>query len=230
MTFDILDEQIAYYRARAGEYDDWWYRRGRYDRGAEFNQSWFAEAASVRAALHALGPSGRVLELACGTGIWTEELLKFSADITAVDASPEVIELNRARLHSPAVRYRQLDLFAWEPDAEFDLVFIGFWLSHVPPERLDAFLDKVRRSVRAGGRLFIVDSLFDPSSTAKDHVLLDKGENWQVRKLGDGREFKVVKVFYEPAELRAKLERLGFTMDVRKSGNFFLYGAGERSR
>ena len=229
MSRDLLEEQIAYYRARAGEYDDWWLRRGRYDRGAEFNQRWFSEAELVRTALREFQPSGRVLELACGTGLWTEELLRLGADLTAVDASPEVLELNRQRLRGASVRYRQLDLFAWEPDGEFDCVFIGFFLSHVPAERLDVFLDKVRRSVRAGGRLFLVDSLFDPASTATDHQLLDKGQNWQVRRLSDGREFKVVKVFYSPEELQATLARAGFTVAVRTAGSFFLYASGEKA-
>ena len=227
---DILTEQVAYYRARAGEYDDWWYRRGRYDHGAEFNERWFAEAAAVRDALRELGSGGRVLELACGTGIWTEELLQRHADITAVDASPEVIALNRLRVRSAAVRYQQLDLFAWEPAEEFDLVFIGFWLSHVPPERLTAFLDKVRRSLRVGGQVFIVDSVFDPVANARGHVLVDQGQHWQQRKLDDGREFKVVKVFYEPAELQAKLAQCGFdTVEVRTSGRFFLHATGTRA-
>jgi demethylmenaquinone methyltransferase/2-methoxy-6-polyprenyl-1,4-benzoquinol methylase len=56
------------------------------------------------------------------------------------------------------VEYRQIDLFTWEPDAEYDLVFFSFWLSHVPPELLESFLTKVSKSVRVGGQVFIVDS------------------------------------------------------------------------
>ena len=59
----LLLEQIAYYRARANEYDEWFFRQGRYDRGPQFNQQWFDEAAQVREALHAFKPEGRVLEL-----------------------------------------------------------------------------------------------------------------------------------------------------------------------
>lgn len=72
---DILAEQIAYYRARAGEYDQWFRRQGRYDRGAELNARWHAEAGQVRQALDRFAPAGRVLELACGTGLWTARLV-----------------------------------------------------------------------------------------------------------------------------------------------------------
>ncbi len=65
----LLDEQLAYYRARSGEYDEWFLREGRYDRGPEQRAEWFKEVAEVEAALHAAGPRGNVLELACGTGL-----------------------------------------------------------------------------------------------------------------------------------------------------------------
>ncbi|MBZ0301298.1 MAG: class I SAM-dependent methyltransferase, partial [Anaerolineae bacterium] len=166
----ILQQQIDYYRARAGEYDEWFYRVGRYDHGPELNQQWFDEAGQVMAALQALGPVADALELACGTGIWTEQLLRISQQVTALDASPEVMAVNRARLQSDHVRYEQADLFAWEPAGTFDLVGFGFWLSHVPPDQRDAFLDKVARATRPGGHLFLVDSLRANYSSARDHA------------------------------------------------------------
>ena len=44
---EILEEQIAYYRARATEYDEWWHHQGRYDKGAEINQQWHDEGEIV---------------------------------------------------------------------------------------------------------------------------------------------------------------------------------------
>ena len=229
MANDIIQQQIEYYRARAREYDDWFYRQGRYDRGLELNDRWFAEVAVIQRALHQLGPFDQILELACGTGLWTQELLQVGRRITAIDASPEMIAINQQRLRAPNVQYQQNDLFGWEPDREYDLVFLGFWLSHVPPERLDSFLDKVRRSVQVAGQIFVVDSLFEGTSTANNHVLVEKGKNWQIRRLNDGREFQVVKVFYDPEELAGKLARLGFEVSAQRSGNYFLYVAGTKT-
>lgn len=135
----MLEEQLEYYRARAPEYDEWWFRRGRYDRGPEANERWFADQAVLEAAVAAFEPRGNVLELACGTGLWTEKLLPFASRVTVVDGSPEMLALTRRKLGSPKLRLVEADLFAWEPDDAFEVVFFSFWLSHVPPERFEAF-------------------------------------------------------------------------------------------
>lgn len=233
MTDAILAEQLAYYRARAGEYDDWFYRRGRYDWGAELNARWFAEADIARHALRGLGPVDTALELACGTGIWTEELVQAAQNVTALDGSPEVLELNRLRLaamgtSAPQVSHVQADLFAWEPDREFDLVVFCFWLSHVPEERLDDFLDKVRRATRPGGRCFFVDSRNESTSMAKNHDRPTVESGVRVRKLNDGREFRVVKLFHEPDALAERFRRHGFAPELRVTPAYFVHGCGVR--
>jgi demethylmenaquinone methyltransferase/2-methoxy-6-polyprenyl-1,4-benzoquinol methylase len=73
----IIQQQLAYYRARAGEYDEWFYRLGdRYDLGPDGTKVWFSEVESVFAEVHALGPVDSVVELAAGTGNFTKELAK----------------------------------------------------------------------------------------------------------------------------------------------------------
>ncbi len=225
---EILQEQIDYYRARAGEYDEWFYRVGRYDHGPEHNQQWFDEARYVMGALNAIGPVTHALELACGTGIWTEQLLKISQQITALDASPEVIALNRARLNADNITYEQVDLFQWEPAQQYDLVCFGFWLSHVPPEQLDPFLGKVARALRPGGHLFLVDSRRAAASSAKDHAAYEPESVFHTRKLNDGREFTIYKVFYEPDALRAKLKAVGLDANVQETPHYFIFAEGVR--
>lgn len=107
MTNEVIQEQIIYYCARAKEYDEWFYRTGRYDRGLEINQRWFNEVAVLKRALHNVGVVKSVLELACGTGIWTQELIKLGERITAVDASKEMIEINHNKLN--AAKYNDIN-------------------------------------------------------------------------------------------------------------------------
>ncbi|BAY66167.1 hypothetical protein NIES22_62800 [Calothrix brevissima NIES-22] len=223
LSESILQQQIAYYSARANEYDEWFYRLNRYNRGEELNQRWFKEVEIVKQALLQIGQPEKILELACGTGIWTQELLKIGNRITAIDASAEVIAINRSKLNSPHIEYQQVDLFTWEPDAEYDLVFFSFWLSHIPPELLISFLTKVYQSVRFGGRLLMIDSRFEPTSTANNHILNDDGSIYKNRKLNDGQEFQIVKIFYQPDELQNHLSQVGFIADVKVTEHYFIY-------
>jgi SAM-dependent methyltransferase len=237
MNTDILQEQVQYYRERAAEYDEWFSRRGRYDRGETHRQQWFAEAAVVEAALLAAKPRGKILELACGTGLWTQHLAPLAADLVAVDAAPEVIAINQQRLginhqsvtHNNVaskieyIEYIVADLFEWNPTQTFDFVFFGFWLSHVPAEKLPGFWQMVRSALKPGGRVFFVDSLLNQTSTAQNHVPLHQ-EGYSERKLNDGRVYRVVKVFYEPEHLQADLFELGWSGQVQQTANYFLYG------
>jgi len=223
----LIEQQKAYYRARAGEYDEWFLRQGRYDRGPGHAAQWWAEVEEVRAALERFHPAGRVLELACGTGWWTEQLPRWADRITAVDASAEVLGLNRVRVGDAKVERVQADLFAWTPEeAAYDVVFFSFWLSHVPPERFDAFWAMVGRALKPGGRAFFVDSLRTEQSTAKDHVLPEDDVVLE-RKLNDGRTFHIYKVFYDPAGLTERLARIGWRAEVRGTASFFIHGGAE---
>ena len=224
---DILHDQIGYYRARAGEYDEWWFRTGRYDRGPEFNARWQLEVAAVEQALDAWLAVRRpqnVLELACGTGLFTRRLAPRVPHVTAVDASPEVIAINRGRVAADNVEYVEADVFAWRPAQRYDAVFFSFWLSHVPDDRFAAFWKTVELALAPGGAAYLIDSAFDPTSTAKDHVLPGRDAGVVTRKLNDGREFRIVKLFYRPEELAAKLSALGWRAEIRQTEHYFIHG------
>ncbi len=220
----LLEEQKAYYRARSGEYDDWFYRRGRYDHGADLNSQWAAEAAEVRMALRALGPVPYALELACGTGIWTQELAMLAGHVTALDASAEMIAINRGKLPNRHITYRQVDLFEWQPEATVDLVFMGFWLSHVPADRLADHLATVRRALRPGGQLFMVDSRPEQTSTAVNTPIDPTSALAQTRKLNDGQTYRVLKTYFEPESLSAAWAEAGFEPHIMTTAHYFIYG------
>jgi len=221
---DLLTEQLAYYRARAPEYDEWWERRGRFDRGPELNEVWSGEVADLEAAIDALGPFGDTLELACGTGIWTRRLRPLAATLTAVDGSEEMIGLNRARLRNASIEYLTADLFAWEPPRRFDTVFFSFWLSHVPPERFAPFWDLVGRALTPGGRAVFVDNQWIESATSLGGRLGDRDSTSVERQLNDGRWYRIVKVFYDPGELEQRLGDVGWRARVSKTAQYFVYG------
>jgi demethylmenaquinone methyltransferase/2-methoxy-6-polyprenyl-1,4-benzoquinol methylase len=200
-----------YYAERAPEYDDWWYRRGRYTRDAEHERRWLEDVAEVEERLRGFVPRGDVLELAAGTGIWTRRLVPTADRVVAVDANAETLALN-----TPAAELVVADIFSWRPPQQFDLVFFSFWLSHVPEDRFAEFWALVRSALRPDGRVFLIDS--GPPEAAADGEL-------QVRQLADGREFTIVKRFWQPDELAGRIAALGFDLDLRLTGNgLFLHG------
>ena len=201
-------EQVEYYRERAPEYDDWFYQRGRYDEGERRRREWQAETGQAFAILRSLGTVEAALELAGGTGLWTEHLLQQASRLTVVDSSPEAMELARRRIRDdPRATFEVADLFAYRPARRFDLVSFTFWLSHVPPARLPGFFALLRRSLRPGGVLYAVDQ----SPTARKRT---RGDHGQERALADGRTYEIVKVYYTAAEAAALFAAHGFQANV----------------
>ena len=228
---ELLREQLRYYDARAEEYDDWFYRRGRYDRGEQATVTWFKELGEVEMALDQLPLDGaELLELAPGTGLWTERLVDPAATLTAIDGSLEMIEVAKRRLGKrwKLVTFMQADLFDWEPTARYDGVVFCFWISHVPRALLNDFARKVSQALKPGGFVFFLDSRRDPRSTAGDHVLPDLGEESMIRRLHDGREFSIVKNFWEPQLLVERFAEHGIALTVSETPTYFQVGVGTR--
>ena len=236
----LLAEQAEYYRARAAEYDDWWYRRNEFDFGAEFSEAWWRDVAELRAAFDAFAPRGDVLELAAGTGIWTGELLRFADRVTALDASAETLAINRDKHGDERVEYLQADLFAFVPPRRFDVVFFSFWISHIPPERFSGFWSVVADALAPGGRVFFLDG------ARPAHGIANGPAGWRDRKsaeavdgraiadvtereLRDGSRFHVVKRYWEPRALEADLGALGWRARVGETEWAFMHGEARRA-
>ena len=124
-------------------------------------------------------------------------LVQGAADLTAIDASPETIEINRSKIGNAPVQYVVADLFEWWPTEKYDFVFFGFWLSHVPAQQFNRLWEMVRAALKPGGRAFFVDGLATQETTARDHAAIDDSGVME-RKLNDGRIFNIVKVFHDP--------------------------------
>jgi SAM-dependent methyltransferase len=218
-------EMLAYYEARAPEYDDWYLRRGRYARGAIHDMAWQLDLDTATQWLDAQPIGGDIVELAAGTGWWSP-LLAQKGTLSAYDAADAPLDKARERLLAHNLRAHLHVRDAWaEPDRQVDAVFAGFWLSHVPREELGGFLELVKRWLKPGGTFLFIDSREDPQSGAADHDRPQVAPDVQMRRLADGRSFRVVKVYYAPGELEDALARAGFTAaTVIPTSRFFLLG------
>jgi SAM-dependent methyltransferase len=223
---DVIEEQRAFYRARAPEYDEWWQRRGRYDRGEDETREWQRQVAIVDAALASFDATGDVLELAGGTGWWTQRLARTADRLTVVDASPETVAINRERVGRTDVDYVVADVFGWRPERSYDVVFFSFWLSHVPRLRFTAFWMLVRSCLAPRGRVFLIDNRKDPTPGpgANDPYVVEYAPDLHLRRLNDGSEYRVVKVMYEPDELQALVEAEGWDAEISAT-RWFIFGS-----
>lgn len=207
----LLAEQRAYYSALAPEYLD-----------QALDLPGGAELAD---ALDAFRPEGSVLELACGPGTWTAQLLRHATDVTAVDASPEMLALAAARVPAGApVRFVQADLFTWAPDRCYDVIFMGFWLSHVPSGRFRSFWDLVAAALAPRGRVFFADD----SYRTPDELIEGPASSTIQRRTPDGTAYKIVKVPHEPAALEGQLRELGWDITITPTAGPFYWGTGNR--
>jgi SAM-dependent methyltransferase len=207
----VLGEQAAYYQALGEDY----LHQGLDLPGGE----------ELARALEAFRPAGRVLELACGPGVWTRQLLRHATEVTAVDASPEMLAAAAARAGGDRVRFVRANLFDWAPDRRYDVVFFGFWLSHVPPERFDAFWSLVAASLAEDGRVFFADDAY----RTPDELVHGPSSSTIRRRLADGTSYELVKVPYQPADLEERLRRTGWDITVTATSGPFYWGAGRRS-
>jgi 2-polyprenyl-3-methyl-5-hydroxy-6-metoxy-1,4-benzoquinol methylase len=216
---DVLRAQLAYYRARTEEYDASLQGIGCTDRAQPEYDDANREWTSITNALRGLAPLGDVLELACGTGVWTQELISISNSVTAIDGSPEMIRINKAKVAETAIEHQCIDLFQWEPERQYDFVFFSFWLSHVPPSHVSDFLSKVVRATRPGARVFIVDEPRSDSNISGPNT----DGLYQQRTLRDGTSFRIVKAYYDPEEIELEFLKQGFKTHSSMVGKAFFY-------
>ena len=228
----ILHEQHRYYEDRAPEYDDVWYRRGIYDLGPDGNARWFEETARLEAAVDELDVSGAVLELAAGTGLFTRHLAPRARTMIAVDVAASALAINRERVGDSRVEYVHADLYEWAPpsDQRFDLIFVAFLISHILPERFPEFWDRLSGWLAPGGTVFFCDDVAGTEARRSDPgEAVDDGPAFaHRRRLHDGREYTIVKILYEPAELGSRLAALGWHADIRTTGEEFFYAVARR--
>jgi 2-polyprenyl-3-methyl-5-hydroxy-6-metoxy-1,4-benzoquinol methylase len=209
MTDDVVAGQVDYYRRRAGEYD------------ATAYGDVTAARARIARLVAQMRPTGRVLEIACGTGLWTAPLAELADTVTAIDTAPEALEIARDRVRSANVRFEVADAFSWCPDTRYDVIFFSAWLSHVPMGRFEQFWQSLRGLLAEDGRVLFIDEHVD--ECAKEAYVAGRDEVVE-RRLSDGSTFHVIKNFVDPERLERHLRRLGWECAIRRDGSDWVRG------
>ena len=185
---------VDYYRARATEYEQIYYRDVPKRR---------QEIADHFKFLEKLAAGKTVLELACGTGYWTQAAAKNAKEVIATDIAPEMIKEAKTKKYNSLVTFINSDIYDLPfKSAAFDLIIIGFWFSHEPKQNYSKFFEIIKKPLKADGQIWLIDNN-PPAEGAKSDFLHsdESGNNFKYRRLDDGEEFSILKNYFSKNEL-----------------------------
>lgn len=203
-----------YYAARAREYERIYAKPERQ-----------GDLRRLESLLPSMLAGRHVLEIACGTGYWTQFLAHEAKNIVAVDANPETLAIAAEKpLPMDRVSFRVADAYSLPSDlGVFDGAFAGFWWSHVPVRARSSFLASLDQRLIPGAKIVFLDNLFvEGSSTPISHRDAD-GNAYQRRRLDDGSEHVVLKNFPTDVELCADAEAFGQNMQFIRLQYYWLF-------
>lgn len=195
---------ISYYKDRAKEYEKV------YQNPAEQEDLQTAEKI-----FQDLFAQKTVLEIACGTGYWTERIAETATSIYATDINESVIEIAKERQKSN-ISFAVADMFDFTPDEKFDGVFGGFIWSHILLEDLDKFLEKVKSFLKPSGTIVFIDgkAVEGTNHDIKNITKTDEhGNTFQTRKLENGTTHLVLKNFPSKEFLIEKLSSVAMEIN-----------------
>ncbi|MCX6832051.1 MAG: class I SAM-dependent methyltransferase [candidate division Zixibacteria bacterium] len=198
-TRDLIDEMTAYYDRRVPWHDE--YMSFRSDAEMEI-------LLGPIISLFEQNIRGKeVMEIACGTGNWTQVLAKRARLVVATDVNSSAIAAaKRKPLASGNVVFEVADAYSLESmNRVFDVVFAADWWSHVPRSALPKFLGGVHCLLRAGGQAIFLDMMMKEGFAQEKAYFDDEGNRVSIRALPDGGRFHVIKNFPTEGELREAL-------------------------
>lgn len=188
-------ELVDYYRRRAAEYEAIYAKPERQ-----------SDLALLRNIIPERLRGARVLEIACGTGYWTELVARVAAQVVATDLAEEPIRIAQGKHYAAPRRFVVADAYAL-PEAlgRFDAALAVFWWSHIPRQRIAQFVDSLSPRLEPGARVILVDNRFVEGSSSPISEIDAHGNTYQLRSLRDGAQLRVLKNFTSETELRAHL-------------------------
>jgi SAM-dependent methyltransferase len=207
-----MDRLADYYAKRAAEYERIYAKPERQ-----------ADLHALRTRIRDMFSRRKVLELACGTGYWTEVFAPSAAQVTALDLNEEVLEIARAKPHAATVEFVRGSAYEI-PDfgRRHDALFAGFWWSHVPLEKLDGFITDCLAAVAPGALIAFLDNRYVEGSSTPLARRDARGNAYQLRSLDDGSTYEVLKNFPSESELIQRVSRIGWGANVELLDYYWL--------
>lgn len=155
-----------------------------------------------------------VLEIACGTGYWTERIAKTATSVYATDINESVLELAKQKGMPGHVSFGWADIYNLKPEQAFDGLFGGFIWSHILLQDLDDFLHRANSQVSANGTIVFMDNHYVEGSNIPIAETDKDGNTFQLRSLGNGTAHRVLKNFPTKEFLIQKLSDMASNITV----------------
>ena len=185
-----------YYDKRAKEYDHFYAK-------PEYRE----DVAAIASELSQIFSSKKVLEIACGTGYWTDAIARVADHVTAIDINDSVLDIAQKKLRNTSnVTFALKDLYEMEPTDKYDALFAGLIWSHIGKEKLFFFLDQIMSLVHPGGTVFFLDQRFVAGKNTPVSKMDGFGNTYQERNLNDGSSYTIMKNFPTEESVRSKLK------------------------
>ncbi len=144
-----------------------------------------------------------VLEIACGTGYWTQFIAREAARVYACDINEAVLEIAREKPIPPGrVSFFKADAIELEgAPGGCDAAFAGFWWSHVKKADIARFVTNLAARLAPGSVVAVLDNRFAEGSSTPISRRDAEGNTYQLRRLASGEEHEVLKNFPTADEL-----------------------------
>lgn len=193
---------ISYYKDRANEYEKIYAKpERRHD---------LKDAAIV---LQSLLAEKEVLEIACGTGYWTERIAEAASAIHATDINERVLDIARNKHYKGKVTFERADIYNFKPEKKYEGLFGGFIWSHILLQDLDLFIAKIKELVVTGGTIVFMDNYYVDGSNLPITATDEQGNTYQTRQLENGTAHRVLKNFPAKEFVLSKLSDIAATID-----------------
>lgn len=163
----------------------------------------------------------RVLEIACGTGFWTQFISTAARSILATDINAPVIDIARSKGFPDTVEFRVADMFS-KHAGTYDVIFGGFVFSHILKQDRKDFFFRLKNLYEPGTLLILMDNNYVAGSNHPITGTDEAGNTFQTRCLDDGSVHKVLKNFPGEAELRNYLIGIAESVQVKELNYFWM--------
>ena len=184
---------VDYYAKRANEYERIYTKPERQ-----------ADLAALKEVLCKTFAGHDVLEIACGTGYWTQIISQTAKSIVATDINEEVLEIAKAKSYGCDVRFQRANALDLKNSREtFSAGFAAFWWSHLQKSEIGNFLPSFHHQFTCGGLVVFMDNKFVAGSSTPINRSDSEGNTYQLRRLDDGSLHEILKNFPSESECRA---------------------------